>query len=143
MCVSLRRNLCQVLPQDRVGDFSKFDQYRLLHETILSTLGQSVLDKQEKLIERQDELNTAIRDLAKDKNKLENDKEENKRLEKEVARLKERELLIEKMKDLKALIPWLEFDAVRKETIDYVEANKKLHAELEQKQKQLVRRLRS
>lgn len=132
------RNLCQVLPQDRVGDFSKFDQYRLLEETILSTLGQPVLDKQNKLIDMQAELNTALRDLERDRNKLENDKEENKRLEKEVARLKEREELIKKMKNLKALEPWLEFDAARVETIQYVDENKRLHQELEQKQKQLV-----
>ena len=39
-------NLCQFLPQDKVTEFSKFNDKELLHETVRTILGESHIQKQ-------------------------------------------------------------------------------------------------
>eukprot|EP00742_Colponemidia_sp_Colp-10_P011821 GILJ01013198.1.p1 GENE.GILJ01013198.1~~GILJ01013198.1.p1 ORF type:complete len:1101 (+),score=222.81 GILJ01013198.1:46-3348(+) len=108
-------NLCQVLAQDRVGDFAKLKPTELLKETEKAVGGEDMVNKHEALVK--------LRKTQKEKETTVNQKREtldnlvrlNADLERDVMRHEEREKLRKKVELLKKKKPWIEFNAAREE----------------------------
>ena len=102
-------NLCQFLPQDRVGDFSKFNSKELLRETTCAILGDSFVEMHEKLIELEKSRNIRKDEVARLTDELERLQAEEKRMERDVVRMRRRAELLEEIKVRKQKKPWLQF----------------------------------
>jgi chromosome segregation ATPase len=123
-------NMCQFLPQDKVGEFSKFDKYELFRETVRAVLGQESIDQMEKLRNARDDgerVRKQFEDMSKE---LALKKEELQRMESAVEQQRERKTISEKLHVLKLKLPWLRFDKQREATKEQKDKNKVLKAEL-------------
>lgn len=118
------------MPQDRVGDFSKLDQYQLLRETAKSVHGDFMIERQENLIEGNKELQKKKRHYLKQQATLESDIARNANLERQVAKLKDREANVKRLDILEKLKPWLEFEQARKQALVLRESKDNKKAEL-------------
>ncbi|XP_052749522.1 structural maintenance of chromosomes protein 5 [Galleria mellonella] len=109
-------NLCQLLPQDRVQDFSKMDPQQLLRSTLSAVSGQESVTQLEELIKCRDQQ----RGLS---TKLEN----NTQLMQEQIRLNERlKLVIDAMKQRREIEHQIEICEKKKLWIEYQELREKV-----------------
>ena len=106
-------NLCQFLPQDRVVAFAQMSPCELLLETEKAFGARELFEQHTQLMESKagmKELETEVAQLAAD---LERDKGLNAGLERDVERFNARAALLEKVKAMKAKLPWVHYDAAR------------------------------
>ncbi|KAM3956376.1 structural maintenance of chromosomes 5 [Aphomia sociella] len=109
-------NLCQLLPQDRVQDFSKMDPQQLLRSTLSAVSGQQSVAQLDELIKCRDQQ----RGLS---TKVEN----NAQLMQEQIRLNERlKLVIDAMKQRKEIEQQIEICEKKKLWIEYQELREKV-----------------
>ncbi len=83
-------NLCQFLPQEKVGQFSKLSASELLKETIRAGLGEDMLEQQDALSKQAKDLKEADVVASRQQAELENKQEELSKLEVAVKSLQER-----------------------------------------------------
>ncbi|KDO35052.1 hypothetical protein SPRG_01116 [Saprolegnia parasitica CBS 223.65] len=95
-------NLCQFLPQDKVGEFSRMTPVQLLKAT------QAAIDDGE-LAEEQENSSSA-RDLEAARASLELKKTENAQRKTEVERIREHELRLTETRNMEKKLLWLEFE---------------------------------
>jgi chromosome segregation ATPase len=108
------KNLCQFLPQDRVGNFSGFTPQELLVETEKSMNGNGQLyETHQKLIDMEHELKNSGSEVETIESKLKRLVADNERLEREKERMEEREEAERQLKLLNFKYLWLQFDACR------------------------------
>eukprot|EP00245_Coleochaete_scutata_P017106 TRINITY_DN822_c0_g1_i1.p1 TRINITY_DN822_c0_g1~~TRINITY_DN822_c0_g1_i1.p1 ORF type:complete len:1117 (+),score=313.61 TRINITY_DN822_c0_g1_i1:202-3552(+) len=106
-------NLTQFLPQDKVTSFAKMSAIELLKETE-SSIGDSELPVQhEKLIAMVGEIKKLDMTVKQHTMKLQNLKDENKDLESDVERMKQRQDIMSEIEIMKKKEPWLRFDEKR------------------------------
>ena len=106
-------NLCQFLPQDRVVAFAQMSPCELLLETEKAFGARELFEQHTQLIENKQgmkELETTVATLAAE---LERDKGLNAGLERDVERFNARTALLDKVKAMKAKLPWVHYDAAR------------------------------
>ena len=109
-------NLCQFLPQDRVGNFSGFGPQDLLIETEKSMSGNGGLyETHQKLIEMEADLKKGGSEVETMRDKLKRCEADNERLEREKERMEEREEAERQLKLLNNKLLWLVYDACREE----------------------------
>ncbi|XP_059044838.1 structural maintenance of chromosomes protein 5 [Achroia grisella] len=109
-------NLCQLLPQDRVQDFSKMDPQQLLRSTLSAVNGQQSVNQLDELIKCRDQQ----RGLS---TKLDN----NAQLMQEQIRLNERlKLVIDAMKQRKEIEQQIEICEKKKLWIEYQDLREKV-----------------
>ena len=83
-------NLCQFLPQDRVGDFTQMDAEKLLKETMLAILGTTHVDMLEELVALQKQQSMGVDESKQQQESLERLKDEVKQSMRDVKRIQAR-----------------------------------------------------
>jgi chromosome segregation ATPase len=107
-------NLCQFLPQDRVGNFSGFGPQDLLIETEKSMSGNGQLyELHQKLIAMEADLKEGGSEVETIQAKLKRLEADNERLEREKERMEEREEAEHQLHLLNSKFVWLKYDALR------------------------------
>ena len=124
-------NMCQFLPQDRVGEFSQFDEKMLFRETQRALLGQWAVDRHEELQNTQLEHRTAQHEIDTTEGELAKLEDELKALQGEVERVQQREGLLEEARLCRKKVPWQQFEDARQHTLKLMEASKQADAALE------------
>ncbi|KAL8500858.1 hypothetical protein ACS0TY_020443 [Phlomoides rotata] len=114
-------NLTQFLPQDRVCEFAKLTPVQLLEETEKAVGDPQLPIQHQDLIKKSQELKKCERAVESNKGSLDQLKELNAELEKDVERVRQREDLLAKAESMKEKLPWLKYDLKKAE---YVEAKK-------------------
>ncbi|XP_068658656.1 structural maintenance of chromosomes protein 5 [Aristolochia californica] len=108
-------NLTQFLPQDRVCEFAKLSPVQLLEETE-KAVGNPELPVQHcSLVEKSCELKKLQTTVKQNGDTLNQLKALNAELEKDVERVRQRELLLEKDDLMRKKLPWLKYDMKKKE----------------------------
>ncbi|XP_077295757.1 structural maintenance of chromosomes 5 [Arctopsyche grandis] len=125
-------NLCQLLPQDRVQDFSKLNQQELLKSTLLAVSGQEAVSLLEELIESKTKSRDSHAKLNNNAKQLYEEEQKNARLEtvltsmNEVKKIKSEVDVCEKKKI------WCEYERLKAE-VDILTNDKKEALKLEKK----------
>ncbi|CAH8328118.1 unnamed protein product [Eruca vesicaria subsp. sativa] len=129
-------NLTQFLPQDRVCEFAKLTPVQLLEETekVVGGVGGGgdvqLLFHHRELVEKSRELKQLERAVEKNGETLSQLKELVDEQEKDVERVKQRELFLKKVESMKKKLPWVKYDVKKREYLDakktMKEAGKKL-----------------
>ncbi|RLN53805.1 hypothetical protein BBJ28_00008228 [Nothophytophthora sp. Chile5] len=90
-------NLCQFLPQDKVGEFSRMNPVQLLKATENAITDGDLASRHEHIIELQNSMSDKGRELEHARSSLELKKSENSEREKEVERIEDYEARIEEV----------------------------------------------
>ncbi|XP_059830738.1 structural maintenance of chromosomes protein 5 [Hypanus sabinus] len=126
-------NLCQFLPQEKVGEFAKMSKIELLEATEKS-VGPPEMYKFHSDLKNYREKEKELENTCKEKSAaLEKMKQRNERSEQDVQRYYERQRHLDKIKILERKRPWVEYEAARQEH----EEVKHLRDQLKQKLKAL------
>ncbi|KAG9457404.1 hypothetical protein H6P81_001912 [Aristolochia fimbriata] len=107
-------NLTQFLPQDRVCEFAKLSPVQLLEETEKAVGNPELPVQHRALVEESCELKKLQVTVAQNGDTLNQLKALNAELEKDVERVRQRELLLEKVESLRKKLPWLKYDMKKK-----------------------------
>ncbi|EQC41215.1 hypothetical protein SDRG_01190 [Saprolegnia diclina VS20] len=103
-------NLCQFLPQDKVGEFSRMTPVQLLKATQAAIGDGELAEQQEAVIAIQRESSSSARDLEAARASLELKKTENAQRKTEVERIREHELRLSETRNMEKKLLWLEFE---------------------------------
>ncbi|KAG3117149.1 Structural maintenance of chromosomes protein 5 [Phytophthora idaei] len=106
-------NLCQFLPQDKVGEFSRMNAVQLLKATENAITDSDLAAKHEEIIELQHSMSDKGRELEHTRAALELKKSENAQREKEVERIEDYEARIEETAVMEKKCLWLEFEKAK------------------------------
>ncbi len=117
-------NLCTFLPQEKVGEFSAFDDIGLLKETEKALGGQDLVDKHEALIKAEKEASEGARRMRTAAEELEDCEKRLKELEPEQARLERRQRHVEKARLCEQRLAWVKFEEKRELALAAKEAKK-------------------
>ncbi|XP_072114208.1 structural maintenance of chromosomes protein 5 [Mobula birostris] len=108
-------NLCQFLPQEKVGEFAKMSKIELLEATEKS-VGPPEMYKFHSDLKNYREKEKELENTCKEKSAaLEKMKQRNERSEQDVQRYYERQRHLDKIKILERKRPWVEYEAARQE----------------------------
>jgi len=124
-------NLCQFLPQDKVGEFSRMNAMQLLKATEAAIGDGDLLEKQEQIIQMQKENSTSERDLDAARASLELKRTENMQREKEVERIREHESRQKKTDHLEKKLLWVEFEEFKVQVNDLKQRKTELKEKLQ------------
>ncbi|XP_010547291.1 PREDICTED: structural maintenance of chromosomes protein 5 [Tarenaya hassleriana] len=123
-------NLTQFLPQDRVCEFAKLTPVQLLEETEKAVGDPGLPVQHRALVEKSRELKQLERAVEKNGETLNLLKGLNDEQERDVVRIRQRDLLLKKVESMKKKLPWLKYDMKKAEYVDAKkhmnEASKKL-----------------
>ena len=108
-------NVCQFLPQDKVVEFAKLDQYQLLRETEKAVGPPDMIVQHESLIDMYNNQSDYKLQLITKQKHLQDLKIKNDALERDVIRFREREKLLKTVKLMKRKRPWIELEYVVKQ----------------------------
>lgn len=116
-------NLTQFLPQDRVCEFAKLTPVQLLEETEKAVGDPQLPVHHRALVDKSHELKQLERAVAKNGETLNQLKALVDEQEKDVERVRQRDLFLTKVDSMKKKLPWLKYDMKKAE---YVDAKKKM-----------------
>ncbi|KFK28971.1 hypothetical protein AALP_AA7G072000 [Arabis alpina] len=116
-------NLTQFLPQDRVCEFAKLTPVQLLEETEKAVGDPQLPVHHRALVEKSHELKQLERAVAKNGETLNQLQALVDEQEKDVERVRQRDLCLTKVDSMKKKLPWLKYDMKKAE---YVDAKKKM-----------------
>jgi chromosome segregation ATPase len=108
-------NLCQFLPQDRVGEFSTYAPPKILRETEKAVYGEDAERHHDKLIEYQKRAmdgERTVRTLKKQETSLQESIDKS---ERQVQAMRRREALIAEANFLQKMVPWLQWLELKNE----------------------------
>ncbi|XP_061366139.1 structural maintenance of chromosomes protein 5-like [Gastrolobium bilobum] len=103
-------NLTQFLPQDRVCEFAKLTPVQLLEETEKAVGDPQLPEQHCALVDKSRALKHIELSLEKNEGTLNQLKERNAELEKDVERVRQRDELLAKAASMKKKLPWLRYD---------------------------------
>ncbi|XP_068083554.1 structural maintenance of chromosomes protein 5 [Anabrus simplex] len=109
-------NLCQILPQEKVLDFSRMNAQTLLINTEKAIGPAELRDYHEKLIRFTVRIKASENDLNATKGNLEKQERECEKLKSQVANLRERETQLKLIEELKVKRAWLRFYRKKEES---------------------------
>ncbi|AES69696.2 putative structural maintenance of chromosomes protein [Medicago truncatula] len=124
-------NLTQFLPQDRVCEFAKLTPVQLLEETEKAVGDPQLPEQHRALIDKSRALKHVELSLEKNEGTLNQLKERNAELEKDVERVRQRDELLAKAESMKKKLPWLRYDMKQAEYREAKEREKAAAKELE------------
>ncbi|KAK6511981.1 Structural maintenance of chromosomes protein 5 [Arthrobotrys musiformis] len=125
-------NLCQFLPQDRVVEFAALKPVPLLRETERAAAPPEVLEDHDEL-KRLRSLEVGLEvELESDRQAMATMEGRQKTLERDVARLRERQTIQEHIKLLENCLPFVEYRDIKKSRADLKEHHKACCAQLRQ-----------
>ncbi|CAG9122334.1 unnamed protein product [Plutella xylostella] len=117
-------NLCQMLPQDRVQDFSKMDPQQLLRSTLSAVGGQESVSQLDELIEtRQKQRNIGTK-LTSNTQLLQEQIRLNERLKLQIDAMQQRKEIEQKIELCEKKKLWLEYQDLREKVIEYTNDKK-------------------
>jgi chromosome segregation ATPase len=123
-------NLCQFLPQDKVGSFTQMNHQQLLKETEVAILDKSLITMHNKLIDLQKEEGTHVRLVDAKTQQVEEFKSEEDSLQTSVNNQKARIAMQEEAFELEQQMVWVESEKVRNEAVrakeDYAQIKREL-----------------
>ncbi|XP_048383273.1 structural maintenance of chromosomes protein 5 isoform X2 [Stegostoma tigrinum] len=123
-------NLCQFLPQEKVGEFAKMSKIELLEATEKS-VGPPEMYKFHSDLKNYREKEKELENTCKEKSAaLEKMKQRNERHEQDVQRYYERQRHLDKIKMLERKRPWVEYEVARQEHEEVKRARDQLKQEL-------------
>ncbi|KAG6580330.1 Structural maintenance of chromosomes protein 5 [Phytophthora cinnamomi] len=108
-------NLCQFLPQDKVGEFSRMNAVQLLKATENAITDSDLAAKHDEIIELQNSMSDKGRELEHARAALELKKSENAQRQKEVERIEDYEARIKETEEMEKKCLWLEFEDAKRE----------------------------
>ncbi|KAM3358354.1 structural maintenance of chromosomes protein 5 [Capsicum galapagoense] len=111
-------NLTQFLPQDRVCEFAKLTPVQLLEETEKAVGDPRLPVQHVDLISKSEEMKKSERTVKSGRETLDQLKEVNSQLERDVERLRQREHLLAQAESMKKKLPWLKYDAKKAEFLE-------------------------
>ncbi|CAB4423620.1 unnamed protein product [Rhizophagus irregularis] len=115
-------NLCQFLPQDKVSEFAQLSPSELLVQTQKAVGDKEMTEWHERLIKLRDEEKTLLLTIKDDEDQVDNLEKRNAILERDVARYREREVILNRVKLYERAIPWARYDVAKNK---YDDAKKK------------------
>ncbi|KAJ8603738.1 hypothetical protein CTAYLR_000256 [Chrysophaeum taylorii] len=130
-------NLCTFLPQEKVGEFSAFDDVGLLRETEKALGGQALVDQHDQLIAAEREMNDRSRRESGLREKLEELRDQKKSLEPEKDRLERRQLHLDAALVCRKRLVWLDFEEKKEEAAAVREVEREKKAAYEDAKKVL------
>ncbi|KAI4333084.1 hypothetical protein L6164_017934 [Bauhinia variegata] len=130
-------NLTQFLPQDRVCEFAKLTPVQLLEETEKAVGDPQLPIKHNALVQKSRALKDVQLTVEKNEETLNQLKERNAELEKDVERVRQREELLAKVESMKKKLPWLRYDMKQAEYQKAKEREKDAKKALEEAAKHL------
>ncbi|XP_061985542.1 structural maintenance of chromosomes protein 5 isoform X3 [Populus nigra] len=130
-------NLTQFLPQDRVCEFAKLTPVQLLEETEKAVGDPQLPIQHRALVDKSRELKTIEMAVKRNGETLNQLKALNAELEKDVERVRQREVLLKKAESMKKKLPWLKYDAIKADYLKAKEAEKDVKQKLEEAAKTL------
>ncbi|XP_011047356.1 PREDICTED: structural maintenance of chromosomes protein 5-like isoform X2 [Populus euphratica] len=130
-------NLTQFLPQDRVCEFAKLTPVQLLEETEKAVGDPQLPIQHRALVDKSLELKTIEMAVKRNGETLNQLKALNAELEKDVERVRQREVLLKKAESMKKKLPWLKYDAIKADYLKAKEAEKDVKQKLEEAAKTL------
>ncbi|KAI9101964.1 hypothetical protein DFS34DRAFT_612195 [Phlyctochytrium arcticum] len=127
-------NLCSFLPQEKVSEFAQMNPPELLRETERAA-GSAKLSKwHDELVELRNEekdANSAVESLRRN---VENLEQRNAVVERDVARYREREAVLQNTKNLRMKIPWCQYEIARTSFLEARSHKNELQQALEELQ---------
>ncbi|KAL5543600.1 hypothetical protein UlMin_007384 [Ulmus minor] len=117
-------NLTQFLPQDRVCEFAKLTPTQLLEETEKAVGDPQLPIQHRKLVEKSKELKNLERAVERNGETLDQLKAKIAEQEREVERVRQRELLLMKAENMRKKLPWLKYDMKKAEYMEAKEVEK-------------------
>mmetsp|Transcript_45867 Transcript_45867/g.74839 ORF Transcript_45867/g.74839 Transcript_45867/m.74839 type:complete len:983 (-) Transcript_45867:11-2959(-) len=126
-------NLCQFLPQDRVCEFAQMNAQKLLLATERAVGTDGMIENHEKLIEYGKQIGGRESTHASDAKDLARLKEMQEKDQAEVQRNKERDILLNRIKEFKRKLPWILASDARDRHEDAKVACEEKHAALQTK----------
>ncbi|XP_047539327.1 structural maintenance of chromosomes protein 5 [Vanessa atalanta] len=123
-------NLCQLLPQDKVHDFSNLNPKELLKSTLSAVKGEDSVKKLDKLIETSLEQENLKKSVNQTVTQLSNLKSDNERLRAKVEVMKKRNEFEDKIQICERKKMWLESRELKEQVSHHESENKKAIAEL-------------
>ncbi|ETV72523.1 hypothetical protein H257_12617 [Aphanomyces astaci] len=106
-------NLCQFLPQDKVGDFSRMTPTQLLKATQAAIGNGELADQQEEILKMEKENSTSNHDLVAARARLETKRSENLQRQRDVERIREQEARRVELANLKNKLLWVQYTEQR------------------------------
>ncbi|EFJ52501.1 structural maintenance of chromosomes protein 5 [Volvox carteri f. nagariensis] len=138
-------NLCQFLPQDKVAEFAKMDQYELLGATLMAVGDASLHEQHQLLINLRKEERQEIADLNTTTERLQKLQAEHDRQRRDYERFQKREKLMEEARSFLSKAKWLDViaksrtaDEAKKRWVEKRDARRAL----EGKQEEQIRPIR-
>ncbi|KAI9302125.1 P-loop containing nucleoside triphosphate hydrolase protein [Cunninghamella echinulata] len=107
-------NLCQFLPQDKVAEFAQLTPCQLLVRTQVAVGDKSLSSQHEKLIEKRNQLKILDKTHASNLNRHKDLESRNQLLQKDVQKIKEREVIAKRISLLKAKLPLAKYTDAKK-----------------------------
>lgn len=117
-------NLCQFLPQDRVGNFTDMQPPTLLRETERALGGPQMVEDHDSLTTMGKEKAQAVSQLRIQRADLEQQVQLNERIRADIQRMQERQELVKQVKFLDKKVKWLEFEQARQEGVKLQEEHR-------------------
>jgi len=125
-------NLTQFLPQEKIAQFTELSESDLLKSTMSALGGTERVEKYDELLNDHMRLQHMVNKSAFDEKQLEDLKAKNKGIEPDVALFHERQQILNNIKLMEMLRPWVEFEVHREEVQGFKETAIKVDRELKQ-----------
>nr|CCA24606.1 structural maintenance of chromosomes protein 5 puta [Albugo laibachii Nc14] len=127
-------NLCQFLPQDKVGEFTQMNRMQLLNATEQAVLNGELATTHEEIVRMQQEMHTKKKELLRAKQALDLKKSENQQRKVEAKRIIEHEDRIKETELLEKKSMWVEFHNYKAQVEVLKATKKRCHQMLEDAQ---------
>ncbi|ORX59081.1 P-loop containing nucleoside triphosphate hydrolase protein [Piromyces finnis] len=131
-------NLCQFLPQDKVCEFAQMSSIELLNATLKAIGNKDLYTEYEELLKCQEQKNILQSNLENQEKILNKIKNQNEAIEREVAKYKERENILQNIRILEKQIPWGIYDKSREEYLEYRNKRNKQKKDIAEAEKKLL-----
>ncbi|RIA89012.1 P-loop containing nucleoside triphosphate hydrolase protein [Glomus cerebriforme] len=106
-------NLCQFLPQDKVSEFAQLSPPELLIQTQKAVGDKEMSEWHERLIKLREEERSLLSSTKDEEEQVGNLEKRNAVLERDVARYREREAILERIELYELAIPWARYDIAK------------------------------
>ncbi|KDR84246.1 hypothetical protein GALMADRAFT_703330 [Galerina marginata CBS 339.88] len=124
-------NLCSFLPQDRVSEFAAMSPQQLLRETQRAAGDENLTKWHDTLISAGQELRGVQQTIKDEENSLQQMKDRNQGIERDVQRYKERKKIEHAIALLEVLVPVAEYRESREKFVEVKALQRKLHANVQ------------
>jgi len=131
-------NLCQFLPQDKVCEFAQMSSTELLNATLKAIGNKDLFAQFEELLKSQEQKNILKSSLDNQDKLLTKLINQNEALEREVARYKERENILQNIRIIEKQIPWGIYENARKIYIEHRTRREKYKSDINKTEEELI-----